>query len=136
MSDIRPASELGREDYPPMHGRLDTATSPSSGVEWGVAALVLGVVFAVMMPPALLLALLIGHEGVGASDKSTAEAAGYFFIALILMLSAAGVAFGVLSINGAQRARRPIALGLAAVMLNALNLLMWAGGLLAWHSAW
>ena len=43
------------------------------------------------------------------------------------MLSAAGLAFGILGMNAAQRARRPVALGLGGVMLNALNLLMWAG---------
>ena len=50
------------------------------------------------------------------------------------MLSSAGLAFGVLGMSAAQRARRPIALGLTGVMLNALNLLMWAGALLAWYS--
>ncbi len=52
------------------------------------------------------------------------------------MLSSAGLAFGVLGMNAAQRARRPIALGLAGVMLNALNLLMWAGASVAWYSNW
>ena len=64
------------------------------------------------------------------------EGAGYLFGLLILLLSAAGAAFGVLDMNAARRAQRPIALGLAGVMLNALDLLMWAGALLAWYSNW
>jgi hypothetical protein len=132
---IRPVSDLAREDYPPVR-RQDMETVPQGGAEWGAASLVFGAVFALMIPPCLILASVVGHYGVNRSDEPLAVAAGYLFILLILLLSAAGVAFGILGMNAAQRARRPIALGLAGLMLNALNLLMWAGALLAWHSSW
>jgi hypothetical protein len=131
--DIRPVAGLSREGYGPAFGRVEPETAPPSGVEWGAASLVLGGVFALMIPPALLLA---GSVHVGGRDEIVVEGAGYLFALLILFMSAAGAAFGVLSVSAAQRARRPIALGLAGVMLNALSLLMWAGALLAWYSNW
>jgi hypothetical protein len=132
-NDIRPMTGLSREELGPAFGRMEPEAASSSGVEWGAASLVLGGVFALMIPPALLLA---GSVRVGGRDAVVVEGAGYLFALLILFLSAAGAAFGVLGVSAAQRARRPIALGLAGVMLNALNLLMWAGALLAWYSNW
>jgi len=131
--DNRPMTGLSREGYGSAFGRVDPEASSSSGVEWGAASLVLGAVFALMIPPALLLA---GSVHVGGRDAVVVEGAGYLFALLILFMSAAGAAFGVLGVSAAQRARRPIALGLAGVMLNALSLLMWAGALLAWYSNW
>jgi hypothetical protein len=131
---IRSASDPGREGYVAPRGRMDLEPSPHGGMEWGAASLVFGGVFAVMMPPALLLVESVG-PGISRSDRA-AEAAGCFFGLMILLLSGAGVTFGILSMNAAQGVRRPIALGLAGVMLNALNLLMWAGALLAWLSNW
>ncbi len=124
---------LSREGHGPAFGRMELEAGPPSGVEWGTASLVLGGVFALMLPPALLLA---GFVHVGGRDAVVVEGAGYLFALLILFMSAAGAAFGVLGVSAAQRARRPIALGLAGVMLNALSLLMWAGALLAWYSNW
>ena len=132
MSEFRPVPELRRGEYLPGDGRPD-AGPPPGGVEWGAASVVLGAVFALMIAPGLLLACSV-H--VGGRDEAVVEGAGYLFGLLILLLSAAGAAFGVLEMNAAQRARRPIALGLAGVMLNALDLLMWAGALLAWYSNW
>ena len=106
--------------------------APPGGGEWAAASLVLGAVFALMVPPCLVLIAVLGHSNPG----NVAMVAGFFFVLIILLLSAAGVGFGVLGMNAAVRARRPIALGLAGVMLNALNLLMWAGTLLAWYSNW
>jgi hypothetical protein len=49
----------------------------------------------------------------------------------------AGTVFGIHSMIESRRHQRPIALGLAGVLLNGLDLLMWAGAALAWHSsAW
>ncbi len=124
---------LSREGYRPSLARVEPEAAPSGGVEWGAASLVLGGVFALMIPPALLLA---GSVHVGRRDAVVVEGAGYLFALLILFMSAVGAAFGVLGMVAAQRARRPIALGLAGVMLNALSLLMWAGALLAWYSNW
>jgi hypothetical protein len=131
---IRSASEPGREEYLAGRGRMEPEPpAPPAGVEWGVASLVLGAVFALMVPPCLVLIAVLGRSG---NPGNVAMAAGFFFVLVILLLSAAGVGFGVLSMSAAQRVRRPIALGLAGVMLNALNLLMWAGALLAWYSNW
>jgi hypothetical protein len=124
---------LSREGYRPSLARVEPEAPPSGGGEWGAASLVLGGVFALMLPPALLLA---GAVHVGGRDAAIVEGAGYLFGLLILFMSAVGAAFGVLGVVAAQRARRPIALGLAGVMLNALSLLMWAGALLAWYSNW
>jgi hypothetical protein len=131
--DIRPMTGLRREGFGPELARVEPETGSSGGVEWGAASLALGGVFALMLPPALLLA---GAVHVGGRDAVVVEGAGFLFGLLILFMSAAGVAFGVLGVTAAQRARRPIALGLAGVMLNALSLLMWAGALLAWYSNW
>jgi hypothetical protein len=133
--DIRPMSGLRREGFGPAPGRMEPEAGAPSGVEWGTASLVLGAVFALMMPPSLILFAAIDGR-IGGRDAGVVEAAGYFFPLLILLLSATGAAFGVVGMIAAQRARRPIALGLAGVMLNALSLLMWAGALLAWYTSW
>jgi hypothetical protein len=91
-------------------------------------------VFAVMMPPSLILFAAVGNAR--GRDAGAVEAVGYIFPLLILLMAAAGAAFGIVGMIAAQRARRPIALGLAGVMLNALSALMWAGALLAWFANW
>jgi hypothetical protein len=43
-----------------------------------------------------------------------------------------GLVFGIFGIGTARRGGRPIALALAGVMLNILDLLVWLGALIAW----
>lgn len=130
--DIRPMPELRRGEFLAPPEGPEHYAPPAAGAEWATASLVPGAVFAVMVPPCLVLIAVLGHNNPG----NVAIVAGCFFVLLILLLSMAGLGFGVLGMNAAQRARRPIALGLVGVMLNALNLLMWAGTLLAWVANW
>jgi hypothetical protein len=132
--DIRPMTGLRREGFGPALDRMESEFRPSGGLEWGSASLVLGAVFAVMMPPSLILFAAVGNAR--GRDAGAVEAVGYIFPLLILLLAATGAAFGIVGMIAAQRARRPIALGLAGVMLNALSALMWAGALLAWFANW
>ncbi len=129
--DIRPMTGLSREGYRPSIARVEREPAPSGSAEWGAASLALGGVFTLIMPSMLLTALVIYQRG---RDQPVLELPCVLFCLLVLCLSAAGAAFGVLGVSAAQRARRPIALGLAGVMLNTLSLLMWAGALLAWYS--
>ena len=109
-----------------------------AGAEWGFASLALGGVFAVMAPPTYLLIEIVQQNSFGGfshSDRLLAGLGGCFIAVLILALEGVGVGFGVAGINAARRHGRPTALGLAGVMLNALDLLVWAAAALAWLSA-
>ena len=121
-------------------GRGEVATEQSSGVEWGAASLSLGGVFAIMAPVALLLAHFLestNYHGFSRTDKRLAALGGYGSVFLILVLVMAGIVFGIHSMLVSRRQQRPIALGLAGVLLNGLDLFLWAGAALAWHSsAW
>ena len=110
----------------------------SAGAEWGLASLALGGVFAVMAPPTFLLIEYVQQNDFGGfshSDRLLAALGGSFIAALILALEGAGVGFGVVGINAARRQGRPVALGLAGLLLNALDLLIWAAAAAAWLSA-
>jgi hypothetical protein len=50
----------------------------------------------------------------------------------VLACSVIGLVFGIFGIGTARRGGRPIALALAGVMLNILDLLVWLGALIAW----
>lgn len=121
-------------------GRSEVDLERSSSVEWGAASLALGGVLAILAPIGLFLAAFLEsthYSSFSRTDKRLAALGGYgsAFFALILVM--AGLVFGILSITSARRQRRTIALGLAGVLLNGLDLFLWAGAALAWHaSAW
>jgi hypothetical protein len=121
-------------------GRSEVETERSSGVEWGAASLALGAVFAILAPVGLFLAAFLestNYHGFSRSDKRIAALGGYGSVFLILVLVMAGIVFGIHSMSLARQLRRPIALGLAGVLLNGLDVFLWAGAALAWHSsAW
>jgi hypothetical protein len=61
----------------------------------------------------------------------------YGSVFLILVFVIAGRILGIHSISESRRQRRAIAFGLAGVLLSALDLFLWAGAAVAWHSsAW
>ncbi len=134
MSDnIRGLSERDRNIL--LSGPESSAIEGSSGVEWGAASLSLGGIFAILAPIGLFLAAFLqstNFQGFSRTDKKIAALAGYGSIFFILMLVVIGIVFGVLSMSASRRQRRPIALGLAGVLLNALDLFMWVGAALAW----
>jgi hypothetical protein len=108
------------------------------GPEWGVASLTLGAVFAIMLPPALLLVHSLEathYEGFSRTDKRFAALGGGFAALFILVLAGVGVASGFLDMAGATRRGRPIALGLTGVLLNAMDLFLWVATTLAWLSS-
>ena len=93
MDEIRPVSDLGREDYLPGAGRPDVGPPHRRrGVGGGVAAF--GAVFALMIAAGAVAGR--ARSTSAGADEGVVEAAGYFFSRLILMLSAAGLAFGIL----------------------------------------
>ena len=115
----------------------ESATERNAGVEWGAASLALGGVFALLAPIGLFLAAFLqstNFQGFSHTDKRIAALGGYGSVFFILMLVIVGIVFGVVSMNASRRQRRPIALGLAGVLLNALDLFMWIGAALAWFA--
>jgi hypothetical protein len=118
----------------------DSEGADRAGREWGLASLLLGAVFALMVLPGLILVYTLGttnFRGFHRTEERITALGGYCGGLLILGLSITGIVFGILGIVAAKKANRPIALGLAGALVNALNLLMWLGACLAWHSvAW
>ncbi len=137
---IQIGTDLSIERQDPVARWPESEGADRAGREWGLASLVLGMTFAVMVMPSLFLVHTLGVDnfrGFGRTEARIAALGGYCGGVLIVGLAITGICFGVLGIVAAKRANRPIALGLAGALLNALNLLMWVGALLAWHStAW
>ena len=116
----------------------DPDAAARAGAEWGFASLALGGVFAVMAPPTYLLIEVVQQNSFGGfshSDRLLAGLGGCLVAAIILALAATGVGFGIVGVNAARRHGRPIALGLAGLLLNALDLLIWAAAAAAWLGA-
>ena len=58
---------------------------------------------------------------------------GYVAGASAQAIALAGVVAGIRSILAARRARRPLALGLAGLLLNAFAVAVWVAASLCWH---
>jgi hypothetical protein len=106
--------------------------------EWGAASLALGAVLAIL--PVLGLKLTRDLEVTQFSDFSRSEqrlaaAGGYSSGVLGILLTVVAIAFAVAGIGAARREGRPIALGLAGLLLGGLDLFLWLGALLAWAFA-
>lgn len=121
---------VGREDVG--ESRPPALHAPSESAH---AAIALGAVFAVMGFPALLMihALDISHFGGWPRGLIVVAAVlGLLGGLFVLACSVIGLVFGIFGIGTARRGGRPIALALAGVMLNILDLLVWLGALIAW----
>ena len=111
---------------------------PRGGAEWGVASLTLGAVFAIMLPPAVLLVYLLDanrYQSFSRSDARLAALGGSVAALCILGLAGTGVAFGFMDMLAAARRGRPIALGLTGILLNGMDLLLWLATSVAWLSS-
>jgi hypothetical protein len=112
----------------------------SGHMEWGAASLALGAIFGLMVPEALMLVYTLEsthYEGFSKSDQRLVAVGGYVSGLLILALVAMSLGFGLRSLVAARLNQRPIALGLAGVLLNGFNIFLWLAALLAWHmSVW
>jgi hypothetical protein len=130
----------GSTPMPPFGGRATLEVGRNSAVEWGAASLTLDGVFAIMAPVALILAYLLestGYVRFSPWDKRLAALGGYGSVFVILLLAVVGIVFGLVGMSESRRQQRSIALGLAGVLLNGLDLFLWVGAGLAWHSsAW
>ncbi len=118
-----------------MGGGDEAAPRRNSGVEWGAASLSLGGVFAILAPIGLFLAAFLqstDFQGFSRMDEKIAALGGYAGVFFILMVVIVGIVFGVVSMIASRDQRQPIALGLAGVLLNVLDLFMWTGPALAW----
>jgi hypothetical protein len=135
---IRPSADFSRTGEMAPH--VPPAAPPARGWEWGVASMGLGAVLALMAVPALLLAQQLqvsGFRGFARSDLRLAALGGYGGALLCLLLAGCAAGFGIAGIAAARREGRPVALGLAGVLLGGLDLFLWLGALVAWHSsAW
>lgn len=119
-------------------GHSEGEPERSSGVEWGAASLALGAVFAIMAPVALLLTSFLEsthYQGFGRTEIRLASLGGYAAALMIWALVMTGIVSGIYSMSASRRQRRSLALGLASVLLNGLDLFMWAGAALAWHAS-
>jgi hypothetical protein len=131
-SEVGPVVSVQAPGGPPT-----VEAAPRAGSEWGIASLTLGAVFAVMLPPAVLLVYELDasrYQTFSRSDARRAALGGSVAALCILGLSGAGVAFGFMDVVGAAR-RRPIALGLTGVLLNGMDLLLWLATSVAWLSS-
>jgi hypothetical protein len=109
--------------------------APLGGSEWGVASLTLGAVFAVMLPPAVLLVFELDasrYQTFSRSDARLAALGGSVASLCILGLAGTGVTFGFMDMLAAARRQRPIALGLTGILLNGMDLLLWLATSAAW----
>jgi hypothetical protein len=110
------------------------------GWEWGAASLALGAVLALLAVLALQLAYQLetsGFRGFSRSDQRLAALGGYGGALCCLLLAGTAAGFGIAGIAASRREGRPVALGLAGVLLGGLDLFLWLGALVAWHSsAW
>jgi hypothetical protein len=116
-------------------GRAEQPVEGNAGMEWGIASMGLGGVLAVMVPATLILVFQLeaeGFRGFTRTDIRIAALAGYLATFLFLGLTVLGLIFGVRSILASRRQRKPIALGLAGLLLNVLNLYLWMGSGVAW----
>jgi hypothetical protein len=136
---LRSERELDRVQALPLFaGRMEVPAAPPPGGEWGAASFGIGGVFAVMAPTTLILITLLettGYRGFSKLEYRVAAVGGYLAAVGILLLVIAGVGFGLRGMIVARQQKRPITLGLAGVLINGLNLFMWMGAALAWHSS-
>lgn len=127
-----------RDHGMPVGGRGEGEPERSSSVEWGAASLALGAVFAIMAPVALLLVYFLEsthYQGFGRTEIRLAALGGYAAALIIWALVIIGIVSGIYSMSASRQQRRSIALGLAGVLLNGLDLFVWLGAALAWHAS-
>jgi hypothetical protein len=117
---------------------MEPRAERNEGVEWSAASLSLGGVFAVMVPATLVLvAYLEGsrYQTFSTLDKRLAALGGNLAALLILSLLVIGLIFGIRGLIASRRQQRPIVLGLAGILLNAVDLVLWAATALAWNAS-
>ncbi len=111
------------------------AVPPWPGIEQSLASVILGAVFAVGGPPTFLLIEFLqnahfqGIDRVGVGALGVAGSLGGLFV---MMASVFGFVFGIMGMSAARQQRRSVALGLAGVFLNGLNVLMYLLLLVCW----
>jgi hypothetical protein len=132
---IRTQSEFGTDIGHLPSEPAAIAIAPWHGIEHSLASVVLGAVFALGGPSTALLIEFLqnahfqGIDRVGVGVLGVAGSLGGLFV---VTASVFGLVFGIMGMLAARRQHRPIALGLAGVFLNGLNVLMWLGLLLCW----
>lgn len=122
-------------DVSSFSGRAEKPAEGNAGMEWGIASMGLGSVLAVMVPATLILVFQLeaeGFRGFGRTEIRIAALAGYLAEVLLLGLAVIGLIFGVRSMLASRQQHKPIALGLAGLLLNLLNLYLWLGAGVAW----
>jgi hypothetical protein len=123
----------GRETLSTDSSRVPTMYAPNT--ESAQASIALGAVFAVMALQALLIIHMLQQTHFGGWHRISIILGAVIGICggvVILVSAAIGLAFGIIGIAAARRAGRPIALGLAGVLLNGLDLLLWLAAMIAW----
>jgi hypothetical protein len=111
---------------------------PLHGVEQRLASVILGGVLCLMAFPAMLLIHVLADTHFRGIDRVGAVliAVGGYCGGLLGMASLIlGLIFGITGIMAARQQRRPIALGLAGVLLCSLALFMWLGIAVLWTAA-
>jgi hypothetical protein len=105
------------------------------GSDWGIASLVMGAVFALMAVPTFSLAhaIEVSHWTAFSPDEHRlAVSGGFVGIGVVLLLCVTAAGFGIAGMVTGRRCGGSIALGLAGLLLSALDLMLWGLILLAW----
>ena len=108
---------------------------PPLSLELALASVALGAVFALAAAPTttLIFVLWSSHfQDFGRLAGGAAAIVGIGGTLFILACCGLGLAFGIMGTTTARREGRPIALALAGLLLNVLNLLAWVGILICW----
>jgi hypothetical protein len=118
---------------------MDDATAAERrATEWGLAAMALGGVLALVGPIALTLAFLVhasGFTGMNRTDRFLAGVGGSVAGLALIGFAVTGVVFGGVAVGAARRAGLPAARGVVGIMLNAFAAFVFLTGLGAWLAA-
>jgi hypothetical protein len=111
------------------------AIAPWPGIEQGLASLALGMALFIGGAPTMLLMHVLWHsgfDGFNRLDRVLLTIFGVLGVLMVLTCAVFGLVFGISAMVAARRRNRPAALGLAGVLLNGFNVLLWLFILVNW----
>ncbi len=117
--------------------RADSTRVSSEVLHYGLASMMLGALFVLMAPTALLLAFWLqisDYKGFSAEDTRLAARGGYASVAAIMLLSVVGIGIGMRGLLAAIKSGHTGVLSLCGMLVNLLSLAIWLGVGVAWHS--
>jgi hypothetical protein len=107
---------------------LDESSESRYAAEWGLAALLMGGVLAIIAPVTLIFNLMFWLQGrrvIAPQDMALAHKAGIVGVGFIAVLCLASLAFGIKAWRAASATFQPAGLAVAGTLVSLLALVLW-----------